>query len=203
MGAVGRHIGLRFAWSDTMNDHDTTENDRDQLTRDEVFELFNNPRRRYVLYLLEEEPDGMSIGDLTDEVTAWEEESTVENLTQQQRKRVYVSLYQTHVPKLEDAGFVDHDQDTGMVELRSRAREVNQFLGEETSSFPWPYIYLPLAFVGLALVLLRNFNVWVFGELSESGLAVALVVGLVLTAAVHAVIWLWSDSGTLMEFQEE
>ena len=176
--------------------------EEEPLSQDVIFDILSSTRRRYVLYYLSQEGP-MELTELAEHVAARENDTDVEDLTKQQRKRVYVSLYQTHVPKLEDAGFVDHDQDMGMVELRSRAREVNQFLGEETSSFPWPYIYLPLAFVGLALVLLRNFDVWVFGELSGSGLAVALVVGLVLTAAVHAVIWLWSDSGTLMEFQEE
>jgi DNA-binding transcriptional ArsR family regulator len=153
MGAVGRHIGLRFAWSDTMNDHDTTENDRDELTRDEVFELFNNPRRRYVLYLLEEEPDGMSIGDLTDEVTAWEEESTVENLTQQQRKRVYVSLYQTHIVKMDELGVVEFDRDSGVVELTPKADRIRRFLPGDGKDRPWALYYLLIAVVGLLIYL--------------------------------------------------
>ena len=136
-----------------MNDHDTTENDRDELTRDEVFELFNNPRRRYVLYLLDEEPDGMSIGDLTDEVAAWEEESTVENLTQQQRKRVYVSLYQTHIVKMDELGVVEFDRDSGVVELTPKADRIRRFLPGDGEDRPWALYYLLIAVVGLLIYL--------------------------------------------------
>lgn len=60
---------------------------------------------------------------------AWEEDVPSEELSSQQRKRVYVSLYQTHVPSLEAIGVVEYDADEGIVELADRAEAVDEHLG--------------------------------------------------------------------------
>ena len=59
--------------------------------------------------------------ELAERVAAEENGVPREELSSAQRKRVYVSLYQTHVPKMEDAGLVDYDQETSMVSLKARA----------------------------------------------------------------------------------
>jgi hypothetical protein len=176
--------------------------EEEPLSQDVVFDILSSTRRRYVLYYLKTEGP-MELTELAEHVAAQENDTEIEDLTKQQRKRVYVSLYQTHVPKLEDAGFVSYDQETGEVELRPKAHDVNQYLGDDRSSFPWQYIYLPLAIVGLALILLQNFEVWVFGALSQAELAIVLVIGLVLTASVHLIVWLTSDHDSLLDLQRE
>lgn len=172
----------------------------ESLTQDVVFDVLSSARRRYVLHLLKTEGP-MELTELAEHVAAQENDTTVEDLTKQQRKRVYVSLYQTHVPKLEDAGLVDYDQDTSFVELRSRAADIDRYLGEDDGRFPWQYVYLALATVGLGLVLLSNAGVWVFGALSQSAVALTLVVGMLLVAAVHVVVWAGSRSDGLAELR--
>jgi len=159
------------------------------LTQDVVFDILSSARRRYVLYLLRTESTPIELTDLAEQVAAWENDTTVEELTKQQRKRVYVSLYQTHVPKLEDAGLVDYDQETGDVQLTETADDVDQYLNPQESGLDWPYLYLPLALLSLALVAFYNFDVWVFSTVTETTLALVVVSGFLLTVGAHAVVW--------------
>jgi DNA-binding transcriptional ArsR family regulator len=163
--------------------------DAGELTQDVVFDILSSARRRYVLYLLRTEGE-MELTELAEHVAAWENDTTIEELTKQQRKRVYVSLYQTHVPKLADAGLVDYDQDSGEVALAASAPNIDRYLATDDEQFPWQYIYLPLAVVGLAVVALSSLDVWVFASLSQLELAIVLVVGFLVTAAAHATIYL-------------
>jgi len=160
------------------------------LTQDVVFDILSSARRRYVLYLLRTEDAPVELTELAEDVAAWENDTTVAELTKQQRKRVYVSLYQTHVPKLEDAGLVNYDQDTGEVELTPAANDVDQYLNPGDREIPWQYLYLPLAVLGIALVALSNLNVWIFGTLSDVALGVVIFSGFLLTVAAHAVVWM-------------
>ncbi|PSQ27425.1 hypothetical protein BRD06_05040 [Halobacteriales archaeon QS_9_67_15] len=159
------------------------------LTQDIVFDILSSARRRYVLYLLRTEDAPVELTALAEDVAAWENDTTVNQLTKQQRKRVYVSLYQTHVPKLEDAGLVNHDQDTGEVELTPAASDIDQYLNPGEREVPWQYLYLPLAVLGIALVALSNLNVWVFGTLSNVALGIVILSGFLLTVAAHALVW--------------
>ena len=43
-------------------------------------------------------------------------------------KKVYVSLYQTHIPVLVDAGVVEYDRDRKLVRLTSRAAPLFAYL---------------------------------------------------------------------------
>ncbi|WP_123533276.1 DUF7344 domain-containing protein [Halosimplex salinum] len=159
------------------------------LTQDVVFDILSSARRRYVLYLLRTEDAPVELTELAEDVAAWENDTTVEELTKQQRKRVYVSLYQTHVPKLEDAGLVEYDQDTGEVELTSAANDVDQYLNPSEREVPWQYLYLPLAILGISLVALSNLNVWIFADMTEVTLGVIIFSGFLLTVGAHIVVW--------------
>jgi DNA-binding transcriptional ArsR family regulator len=171
----------------------------EDLTQDVVFEVLSSTRRRQVLSLLKNEGP-MELTELAEHVAARENDTTVENLTKQQRKRVYVSLYQTHVPKLEDADLVEYDQDSGIVQLKARAAAVDRYLGEE-DRFQWQYVYVTVAAVGLVLVVLANTNVWLFGSISQGTVAVALAVAFAATAIAHAASWARTQSHLFRRFR--
>lgn len=84
------------------------------LSLDHVFEAISHPRRRHLLYLLRSKPDA-TLRTLADELVDWEDDcydAPVDNGSQ----RVYISLYHTHLPKLEKGGIVDFDPETGTIE---------------------------------------------------------------------------------------
>jgi hypothetical protein len=96
--------------------------DADELEIGEVFELLKNERRRRVIEYLKDEEDGATTLDvLAEHIAALENDIDVRQLSSSQRKRVYIALYQCHLPKMDNFGVVEYDKDRGTVELRDTA----------------------------------------------------------------------------------
>jgi hypothetical protein len=129
------------------------DSDRDTLARDVTFDLLSNPRRRYILSYLHRVDGPVTLQDLAAEVAAWETDTPVDDLSRQERKRVYVSIYQTHVPKLDDAGVVEWDEDAGTVELAARGRDLSTYLARDADRREWTRYYLAAAVAGGLLYL--------------------------------------------------
>lgn len=162
----------------------------ESLSQDTAFDILSNARRRYVLYYLREADGPVELGELARELAAWENDTTVEELTKQQRKRVYVSLYQTHIQKLAEAGIVEYDPDTGMVALANGARQLGSYLSvgdEEERGTRWQELYILLAATGGVLYALTAFDVSVFGLVSEFQVGLVIVLAFAALAAVHYV----------------
>lgn len=87
------------------------------LSKDTVFEALTNSRRRATLYYLDENGGASNIGDLAEHIAAAENDISVPELTSAQRKRVYIGLYQCHLPKLDEMGIVEFDKHRGTVAL--------------------------------------------------------------------------------------
>ena len=108
-----------------------------ELDRDRVFALLKNPRRRAVLVQLRATPT-TTLSDLADQIAAEENDTTPEQLSSSERKRVYISLYQNHLPKLAEFGAIDYDQSRGDVSRCKRGRRLQRYLdrldGEPDSS---------------------------------------------------------------------
>ena len=118
------------------------------ISQSDVFDVLSNPRRRFVLYYLREIDDTVELNELAKAIAAWENDTDESELTDQDRKRVYVSLYQTHIPKLTDVGLVEYDQDSGTVHLTDRTSVIDDYLTDSQSSIPWHYLYLGLSAAG-------------------------------------------------------
>lgn len=156
-----------------------------RLPQGQVFELLNSRRRRLVLYHLKQHGDGTTVTELSKQVAAVENETDVESLAKQQQKRVYISLYQTHVPKLADAGIIEHDEETGEIRLTGLVREVDPYLAPEARErYPWHLHYLVLAVLSSFLFLLH-----VAGLPLLDALPAAIPGGLVIAAfAISAIV---------------
>ncbi|RQH00066.1 DUF7344 domain-containing protein [Natrarchaeobius oligotrophus] len=81
---------------------------------DLVFNLLANERRRYALYFLYEQQDGVAtVEEVTDNVAAFENRSTgpePQSDLEEQKRQIQTELRHVHLPKLEDAGILEHDQ---------------------------------------------------------------------------------------------
>lgn len=87
----------------------------DPLPRDRLFALLSDDRRRYVVRYLQEATAPVALADLARTIT--ERESAGPPAGAENRERtIHRSLYHWHVPKLADAGVVDHDRDRGTAE---------------------------------------------------------------------------------------
>jgi len=122
------------------------------LPVDRVFELLKNQRRREVLRYLEtadEEP--VSLSDLAEHIAAIENDTTVQAISSSERKRVYVGLYQCHLPKMDDMNVVAFDQNRGTISLGPNAEQLEEFLDIDDDERPWSRYYAGLAVGGVGL----------------------------------------------------
>lgn len=117
----------------------------DQLPQATVFDLLQNNRRRYAFHYLRQQEDVVTLSELSDHVAAWENDTTVEELSSKARQRVYVSLLQTHLPRMDNAGVVEFDKSAGTVQLSNAASTMEIYL--ETvpeQEILWAHHYLGL-----------------------------------------------------------
>lgn len=169
--------------------------EQNTLTQDTVYDLLSNGRRRFVISRLRRAEGPVSVNDLSEAVAAWENDVPESELTDKQIKRVYVSLYQIHIPKLDEAGLVDYDKDSGLVELTPAVSELDSYLPEQESDEErprrWLLLYTAIAFVSLSLyggVLLFPGT---FGWISVTALNIALFSVIVITTATHYLLEQW------------
>lgn len=158
------------------------------MSQDAAFDILSNARRRFVLYYLREAGEPVELGELAKELAAWENETTPSELTKQERKRVYVSLYQTHIQKLADADVIEYDQDTGMVRLADGSDQIGEYLSIATDTDDrtrWQKVYVAFAATGALLYALVALDVPVFAVFSELQVGLLIVGALALLASVH------------------
>jgi len=114
------------------------------LKRGEIFHILKNRRRRYVLQILLEEDGEIGLGDLSEKIAALENDVEVSELDPSERKRVYVALYQSHLPKMDQLGLIEYDKSRGIIQIGEQMdpEEVSQ--GAVTADripFSWPLYY--------------------------------------------------------------
>ena len=149
------------------------------LSRNEIYEILSNPRRRYALHAIKNEDGTAELSDLAEQVAAWENDKPVAEVTSGERHLAYSSIQQNHIPKLERAGIITHD--TGTIELTEEARDLDVYVDVVPGdSIPWAEYYLGLGAVSLGLV--AAVRVGVFPE-SVPSLVWAAIIAVLFTAS--------------------
>ncbi|AKB17785.1 MULTISPECIES: hypothetical protein [unclassified Methanosarcina] len=120
-----------------------TQSDQAQLTKRDIFGVLQNDRRRCVLEILHKQGN-QSIRSLSEEIARLESGEKEPKSTV--RKSIYVSLLQTHIPKMESLGVVNYDREQDLVELLPAAGDFDIYM--ETvpkGDIPWSYFYIGLS----------------------------------------------------------
>ena len=110
--------------------------DLPSLPLDQVFEVLKNERRRRVLEQLSESDDTLDLGTLAEEIAALENDKDVRQITSTERKRVYVGLYQCHLPKMDELGVVSFEKSRGTIEAGPHIGAVLRYLETPTQASP-------------------------------------------------------------------
>lgn len=128
----------------TESDADVTESDADttnlddigktsrangsELTKCEIFDLLKNSRRRMVIRYLRRHDGSAELNDLAEHIAAKENDITVRELSSNQRKRVYIGLYQCHLPKMDSLGVIEYDKNRGTIKLQASVAQLLPYL---------------------------------------------------------------------------
>ena len=159
------------------------------LSRDEIFEILSNRRRRYVLHCLKQRDSEVALREMSEQVAAWETDKPVSELETAERKRVYTSLQQCHLPRMDEKGIVEFEQDGGVVELGEAAEDVDVYIEvTEAYDLPWSFYYLGLASIGTVLVTLSWLGFAPFAAVPNAGWVAFLLTTLTLSAVAHTAL---------------
>lgn len=130
---------------DAAKDETPSLPDDQELSKDEVFFALSNYRRRYLVHYLKQTNRPADLRELSEQIAAWENEIDVPRTTSIQRKRVYVSLRQTHLPKMDDLGIVEFDSVRGTARLTDRVADLDLYLEvNQKDDLPWSGLYFGL-----------------------------------------------------------
>ena len=121
---------------------------------DQIFEILKNKRRRFVLRYLAAAEEQVRLSELAEQIAAWENEKEVSQITSQERKRVYVGLYQCHLPKMDDMGVIEFNKPRGIVEPGENIDLVRQYLpaDEHRPAEPFRGVHVQVALLSVLLV---------------------------------------------------
>lgn len=172
-------------------------NDDAGPTRDELFHVLRNRRRRYAIHHLKRADEPVDVGELATQVAAWENDVAPDAVTSRQRRRVYNALQQTHVPELDDVGLVETDRRD--VELTDRAADLDVYLElVDGRDIPWSEYYLGIGALGAAVTAVTALDVGPFVGVPDVGAAVFLSVAVLVSACAN----LYYQHGTQLGEQE-
>lgn len=154
----------------------------ERLSRYDLFEVLSNERRRCALYYLQQRQGTVGLGEVVDYVTAWQYDQPISELDSSDRMCVYSALHQAHLPKLDDAGFIEYDSESGEIRVREEAEYARLYLEYDPGNdISWSTLYIGLVGIGLTLGTLSQLAVSPFDWL---GSGVLLWMVLVVFAAV-------------------
>ncbi|MCU4924886.1 hypothetical protein OB905_02660 [Halobacteria archaeon AArc-dxtr1] len=156
-----------------------------ELTQAELFDVFSNARRRRTVEYLKQTGGSCDLSALVEHVAAWENDLNPDAVSRTQRRRVYISLYQTHLPMLEDHGVVDWDPNTHAIELLPNEETFEPYLDRSIGeSREWQYLY---ATVSGATLLALAFSWLSIGPLGVWAIPLVVFACCVLTLAIAVV----------------
>lgn len=171
---------------DEVRGEPASEPESGTLSRDEVFETLSNRRRRFVLHHLQEVDESATLSEIAEQVAAWENDSTMDAISSSERKTVYTSLQQFHLPKMEEMGVVSYDSREGTVALTEAAADLDIYLEVvDRYDIPWSFYYVGLSAIGSVMVALSAVGIEPFAAVPFSGWTVFVLTTLTVSAVAH------------------
>lgn len=122
------------------------QNQQVQLSKSDIFGVLQNDRRRCVLEILREQGN-QSVRFLSEEIARIE--SGEPDPKSSVRKSIYVSLLQTHIPKMESLGVISYNRESDFIELLPAASNFDIYMETvNEGDIPWSQFYVGLSAVG-------------------------------------------------------
>ncbi len=102
------------------------ENDFDSF--DPHCKIQADRRRHCALHCLHQFDVPLALADLAEEVAVREHDTPITEISAEEVKRIYMSLYHDHIPELKDASVVHYDQERDVVALSENRAQLAQHL---------------------------------------------------------------------------
>lgn len=160
------------------------------LDPDDFFAILKNRRRRFVIEYLTTRGDPATLRELSEYVTAREGGTPRETVTAEERRSVHVSLYQSHLPKMDCTAVVTFDRDRNLVSSGPALSQFEPYLPDESGSAEmrsWVWLYPGFVAAGLLLILLSPLRITAYGlTVARAALVMAAAVGFLVASHLLA-----------------
>ncbi len=158
----------------------------EKLTTDETFELLKNARRRAVIRYLLQNGGTAQLSELAEHIAAAENGISIHELSSDQRKRVYIGLYQCHLPKMDTLGVIEYEKNRGSVELQDSVTQLLPYLetGEDDQDRS-PELVLGSACAIAGVVLIGAVGIGPFAAIPGMAWTVISLIGFLGLAGLH------------------
>lgn len=165
----------------------TLRPNRSRTDDKKIHDVLRNDRRRLTLQYLKRRLEPVEVRELSEHIAELEVGESPP--PRDVRQSVYNTLSQTHLPKLEDLGFVEFDRDRKVVSLRETAREVDIYMNVVTPlGITWESYYRSLGVLGLVTVVAADTDVAFFAGVDSLLLATLFLSAFVVSTSYQ----LWS-----------
>ncbi|SEG58396.1 DUF7344 domain-containing protein [Halobellus limi] len=157
------------------------------LDKGEIFDLLKNSRRRSTIRYLREHGGNAELKDIAEHIAAEENDTTVRQLSSDQRKRVYIGLYQCHLPKMDKLGVVEYDKNRGTIELQDSVAQLLQYIEpvEEDEGLEWSWTVPAVAAFLVVVVSLGTFGVGPLSAVPPTGWTLVSVAGIAFIVGIQ------------------
>jgi len=156
------------------------------LTAYELFDVLSNRRRWYAVYFFQHYTTAVELGALATQIAAWENDVDRSEVSGTERKRVYTSLQQVHLPKMNDLGVLEFDKRSGQIKAAPFVTDIELDPGSSDERGPsLSRYYVALATAHGALVIMFLAEIWPLASVPMSVEIVAFVLSFALVTTVH------------------
>lgn len=160
--------------------------EEEELSSQQLYSVIGDRRRRYTVHYLKQQEGEVPVRDLAEQVAAWENGKDTSELSSQERKRVYISLYQSHLPTLAEEGLVEYDEDRKTVKLSHAMAGRTVYLEiVPRGTVPWGLYYLGLGIAAAILLIVLSFDLNPLNEIPNLVWAGLIVATLIVSAVIH------------------
>jgi len=165
-----------------------------EISPDDVFHLLQSQRRRAAIRYLSDTDGPVEMRDLAEQVAAWENDTTVQALTSEERQRAYIPLYQSHLPKLDEEGVINYNKNRGIVEKTPLATQLERYLSvgdvpeidSDSNEHRWDTYYLCVSSLGSFLLIGAAFHLPLFTFIPSIAVVVCMLAAFWLVSVVHS-----------------
>jgi hypothetical protein len=160
---------------------------RPSIDPGEIHDILRNDRRRRVIKQLQQRLEPVTLRELSERIA--EHESGTAPAPRKLRESVYNSLHQTHLPKLDERGIVEYDENRKTVRLCEGARHVDVYMEVITRyGITWAAFYRTLGVLALLAILAAQIEAPVISIVSP----LAWATGFLTVFALATSYQLWS-----------
>ncbi|WP_435099566.1 DUF7344 domain-containing protein [Halorubrum sp. N11] len=169
----------------------TSRSNGSSLDKGEIFDLLKNSRRRSIIQYLRAHDGYAELNEVAEHIAADENDITVRELSSDQRKRVYIGLYQCHLPKMDTLGVVEYDKNRGTIELQDSVSQLLKYMdpvdgdGNEEAAPDREWLAPAIAAAVVAVVGLGTLGIGALSAVPAAGWTLLCVVGIIAIVGVQ------------------